>query len=255
MKKLEEKRFYVYVWYKKDSNEVFYVGKGTGKRKDDKTPDRRNKYFMNVVDKYECSNRIIEEKLTNEEACDREKYWIKHYWDKNQAYCNFTDGGEGFATGSLNPIHKRDKSTLADGLLKYMNSPDYVNPFSYTIFKGEDNHFYGKKHTEETKRKISESRKGKGGQSGKDNPMYGSDRSGENNPMYGVTGKNHPNATMYLVKYKSGAEEEMTYKQCERKFGIGFSRIDKTGGIIHYKKKCKRKDLYEGVVIEYIGKC
>ena len=37
--------------------------------------------------------------------------------------------------------------------------------------KGENNPFYGKKHTEETKQKISENRKGKC--AGEEHPMYG----------------------------------------------------------------------------------
>jgi hypothetical protein len=46
--------------------------------------------------------------------------------------------------------------------------------------KGQYNSFYGKKHTEETKAKISESRIGK--YSGKNNPMFG--KSGENSPAW-----------------------------------------------------------------------
>ena len=38
-------------------------------------------------------------------------------------------------------------------------------------FLGEGNPFYGHHHSEETKKKISESRKGK--RAGKDHPMYG----------------------------------------------------------------------------------
>lgn len=40
-----------------------------------------------------------------------------------------------------------------------------------TVLSGEDNPMYGKTHTEEAKRKMSESHKGKN--TGKDNPMYG----------------------------------------------------------------------------------
>lgn len=65
--------------------------------------------------------------------------------------------------------------------------------------KGEDHPWYGKHHTEETKQKIRESRKGK--YSGENHALYGrhhseetkkkmrenhADVSGENNPMYGA---------------------------------------------------------------------
>ena len=46
------------------------------------------------------------------------------------------------------------------------------------MFMGKGNPFYGKHHTEETKRKISESRKGKC--IGEEHPMYGKHHSKEN---------------------------------------------------------------------------
>ena len=231
-------RFYVYEWYIEETDEVFYVGKGTGERKD--VIYNRNDYFKRVHNKYKCNNRIIEDKLTNEEACDLERHMIKHYWDIGQAKCNLTQGGTGFAEGELNPIHDR------------VNSPDYVNPFSVMKFKGEDNHFYGKKHSEETKRKISEAKMGSKGMSGKDNPMYGKGFKGKENPMYGVTGAKNPNSIMYLVKYLDGTVEELTTKQCEIKFGIAFERIRGVGGTIYYKKNTKNKELYEGTKLHRV---
>ena len=48
--------------------------------------------------------------------------------------------------------------------------------------QGENNPFYGKKHTKETCNKIRESRKQ---YTGEKHPMYGVHRYGEDNPMYG----------------------------------------------------------------------
>ena len=77
---------------------------------------------------------------------------------------------------------------------------------------GENNPFYGKKHTEESKRKMSETKKGtklsdetkeklKEKISGKNNPLYGVSRLGKDNPMWG---KNHSNeAKMKMSKNKN----------------------------------------------------
>ena len=65
-------------------------------------------------------------------------------------------------------------------------------------FKGENHHFFGKHHTEETKKKISEAQKGE------NNHMYGKHHTeetkkkmseaqkGEKGSMYGKTGEKHP---------------------------------------------------------------
>lgn len=232
-----ENRFYVYEWYIRDTGEVFYVGKGTGNRLNEL--HNRNKYFNATYDKYSCGVRKIEEGLTNREACEREIERIAELWEIGEAKCNFTQGGTGFATGDMNPIHNR----IAD--------PNYINPFTELDVSGENNPFYGRKHTEETKKKISESRKGKGGLFGKDNPMYGKGWAGKDNPMYGKTKFKHPNHKKIEAIYEDGTKELMTSKEAEKKFGIAFTRIRKTGGTLEYKSKSKNSH-YEGTLINIV---
>ena len=227
--------FYVYEYFKKCTGEVFYVGKGTGRRMFEL--HNRNKYFNAVYQKYDCDVRVVCDELTNEQACEMERQRIAELKAVGQAYCNFTEGGTGFSTGELNPIHKR----IAEGTAKLFDEN--------SRFYGERNGFYGRHHTDETKRLISERRKGKGARYGADNPMFGKGFKGEKNPMYGRRGELHPNATMYLIKYIDGSSERLTAKQCERKFGIAFERIRGEGGVLHYKKKTKN-DIYEGTEIE-----
>jgi hypothetical protein len=131
-------------------------------------------------------------------------------------------GGEGFSEGDLNPSRRLR--------FKYL---------------GENNHFFGKFHSEETRKKISKSRSGKGARFGKDNPMFGKDHSGEKNPMFGRKRDLHPNVKMYLIEYINGNSEILTSKECEVKFGIAFSRIRSCGGILSYKKKTQNI-IYEG---------
>lgn len=229
-------RYYVYEWFIVDTLEVFYVGKGTGNRRFE--THNRNEYFNNVLNKYNCAVRIVKQSLTNEEACIEEIERIAEMKAKGWAKCNLNSGGTGFSEGHLNPIHKR------------VNSEDYINPFSVMKFIGEDNPFYGKTHSESTKKKISKSREGKGARFGKDNPMWKSDKSkGENNGMYGKTGFNHPNSKMYLIEYHDGTNETLSYKQCEKKFGIAFSRIYENGGTLTYKKNTPNKIKYEGTKV------
>lgn len=231
--------FYVYEYYKKDDGEVFYVGKGTRNRY--RETHNRNDYFNAVMSKYECDVRIIAEGLTNDEACSLEIEKIAAYKENGEAYCNFTEGGTGFSTGELNPIHDR----IASGEVKLFGEEGFGR------FYGKANGFYGKAHSEETRRRISESRKGKGARFGKDNPMYGKGMSGESNPMFGKTGLAHPGANVYRITYSDGTTDKLTYKQCERKFGIAFTRVSKSGGVLHYKKKSKN-DIYEGTLVERV---
>ena len=223
--------FYVYEYYKKDNDEVFYVGKGTKRRMYEL--HNRNKYFNAVYAKYDCDVRIYKDGLTNEQSCEIERERIAELKSIGQAYCNFTEGGTGFSTGKLNPIFKR----IEEGTVK--------------LFTGDENFrsFTGRKHTEESKKLMSENRKGKGARYGKDNPMYGKGFKGKDNPMYGRTGDKHHNSTMYLVKYLDGTTERLGAKNCEIKFGKAFEGVRGVGGVLHYRSRSK-KSIYEGTVLE-----
>lgn len=63
---------------------------------------------------------------------------------------------------------KKEHSKVVSEQMKGKN-----NYFYGKSLIGKKNGFYGRKHTKETKRKMSESRKGKGAQPGKLNPRYG----------------------------------------------------------------------------------
>jgi hypothetical protein len=166
---------------------------------------------------------VYKDNLTNEESCEWEIKRIAELKSIGQAYCNFTNGGTGFSTGKLNPTYK-------------------------TSHKGKSNQFYGKHHSKETKMKISDNRKGKGGQKGELNSMYGSDKTkGERNGMYGKKAFEHPNSKMYEFTINE-ITEILTYKQCEKKFGIAFNRIYEHGGKLHYKKRTPNS-IYEGLEI------
>jgi len=97
---------------------------------------------------------------------------------------------------------------------------------------GRGNPFYGRKHSEESRRKMSESHKGE--MTGEDNPMFGVCRFGRDNHMYGkhhseeskkkiseaLSGKNNPN-------YGKRFSEEHRKKISEARTGTHLSEITK----------------------------
>lgn len=86
------KDFYVYEWYNKKTNYVFYVGKGRNRRYlVKKRNDKFNKYLKNN----DCDVRIVYSNLTEIESFNKESELIKKYKTLNQCDCNLDYGGNG----------------------------------------------------------------------------------------------------------------------------------------------------------------
>lgn len=99
---------YLYRHIRLDKNEVFYVGIGSDENYDSKKCHlifkrayykcARNKHWTSIIRKTPYEVEIIMEGLTWDEACDKEKEFIKFYGRrdlKEGTLCNLTDGGEG----------------------------------------------------------------------------------------------------------------------------------------------------------------
>lgn len=126
--------YYTYIHYNAITNEPFYVGKGKDNRAWKSTS--RSKYWSRVVKKYGYIVKIVEENLSEEEAYKKEKELIKLYGRrdlKTGILINMTDGGDGY-TGGIITEELREKHRK--------NST-------------------GRKHTEESKKKMSEAQKGR----------------------------------------------------------------------------------------------
>jgi group I intron endonuclease len=170
-----ENKYYIYFHINPLKNEVFYVGKGFGRRAYKKTG--RSNFWNNTVNKYGYIVDIVESGLTEEEAHKREIFYISKIGRRdlgNGELINLTDGGEGtsghkLSEEGLNKIREARKKQV--GPL----CPAYGKKLSEThkakmqkalkervITKeerelrsinssGEGNSFFGRKHSDETK--------------------------------------------------------------------------------------------------------
>ena len=91
-------KYYVYSHIRKDTNTIFYVGKGAKRRITDKRG--RTQYWNNIVNKAGGFNTQIElETESEQEALNFEIATIKRLRDSGISLCNITIGGECGATG------------------------------------------------------------------------------------------------------------------------------------------------------------
>lgn len=139
-----EKIFYVYEWYYKNTNEVFYVGKGKNNRY--MSRNRRNSYFLNVLkkEKNNVDVRFVKKELTEEEAFKLERQLIAEYKSQGQCKTNFHEGGCGGHTGNYQSLERSRKLSNAAKLRV-----------------GKLNPMYGKTHTNEVKEYLREINQGR----------------------------------------------------------------------------------------------
>lgn len=87
------KMFYVYEWFNKKTNYVFYVGKGCRKRFCQTA--QRNRLFKNYIKQNDCDCRIIKNFDNEEDAFAFEHERIMVLKAQGQAHCNLDHGGVG----------------------------------------------------------------------------------------------------------------------------------------------------------------
>lgn len=161
---------YLYKHIRNDNNTVFYIGIGRYKKRAYSTKGR-NTHWNNIANKYGYYVDIIEENISWEMACEKEKYWIKLYGRedlKEGTLVNMTDGGDG-QIGRVVTDETKLKISLAN-IHKTLTS-EHKNKISQSI-KGKslsETHkknlsesLMGKPHSDVHKLNISKSMKGKG---------------------------------------------------------------------------------------------
>lgn len=160
----------------------------------------RNEHLQNAYKKYGPGNFTIEiiEECEKEALDEREIFWIDYYKSYNPEYgYNKTKGGTGgdgylqVANEEYKEIVKTKLSENKKGernplygmhcytngvIIKYIKDdeideyelngwykgvPDFIKEKERIASAGQNNGFYGKKHSEETRQRLSEARKGK----------------------------------------------------------------------------------------------
>ena len=135
--------------------------------------DKRNQILYCAMRKYGFENFSFEIlMLCEEDLLDlMEIYYIEMYrsyvgWEDSWGY-NATTGG----SGSKNFKHTKKTKEKLKKIAKERKHSDKTKRKMSESRKGVNNSFYGKHHTDESKRKLSESRKGKC--CGEEHPFYG----------------------------------------------------------------------------------
>jgi len=184
----------VYLHKKKGTDEVFYVG--IGNRIRSRAKDGRSELWWRIVNKHGYDIEIVEDKLSWDEAVKREIELIAKYGRRDNGLgtlVNHTDGGEGSLgmvfTDEMIEQRRRQQKKLwrRKGYREYMSNIMKGNTYLVDWAKtpegmaqrkrivesqtGEGNPFYGRSHSDETKKAISLANKGRF--SGKKNRMYG----------------------------------------------------------------------------------
>ena len=145
-------RFYVYAYLRANNSDSgkagtpYYIGKGCGNR-------AFGKHTNNTIPKDFELIVILETNLTEIDAFALERRYISWYGRKDIGsgnLINLTDGGE----GNSGRIH-------SDATKKKQSDAHKGNKNPHFGKTGESCHNYGKKHSTETKQKISASKLGK----------------------------------------------------------------------------------------------
>lgn len=143
----------VYVYLRETDGTPYYVGIAS-------TCDRpASKYHVIKPPRNRALIRILRCGLTRAQAIEWEKYFIRHYGRKDNGtgiLRNLSWGGEGNSGFRHREETKRHLSTVLKGRKQ---SQEWITRRTSKI-KGENNGMYGRSHTPEARRKMSESRTG-----------------------------------------------------------------------------------------------
>lgn len=88
-----ENKFYVYKWFNVETNEIFYIGKGSKNRY--KQVTQRNKLFKEYLNKNNCKSEILQYFENEIDAFEYEHNLIIELKQRGMCSCNLDHGGRG----------------------------------------------------------------------------------------------------------------------------------------------------------------
>jgi hypothetical protein len=102
-----------------DTNQPFYIGIGRTENRA-YSKDRRNKHWWAIVNKAGYKTQIMLDDLSWDEACEKEKEFIKLYGRKEFGglLCNKTDGGEGSINVVCSTETRQKLSKVSKGIIR-----------------------------------------------------------------------------------------------------------------------------------------
>ena len=193
-------------------------------------------YFYSAIKKYGWdgfNHEIIENNLTKEEACEKEKYYIKLYDStNNKKGYNISSGGSAPMYGLKHT--EESKMKMSKNNSKYWlgkHLPQEMLDKLSKSKKGQIPWNKGKPWSQEMKEKLR-------------NSAIDSQKSkGENNPMFGKFGSNNPNSLRIYCKELQ--KEFIGIREAARELGLNSPNI---------QRSLKSNGKYSGGSIDGIGK-
>ena len=157
---MTDRRFYLYFLFKPDDGSIVYVGKGTGTRASLLRGRRTTNLHLHRLIEKGLKSVVALSNLTEDEAFDYERRYIKWLGRRDLEtgqLANLTDGGDGVSGHRHSDEFRAAQSERARSAVY---GPEFYRRCSETK-RGSNNPsfgrpgtFLGKRHSEETRKKI-----------------------------------------------------------------------------------------------------